>query len=66
MRHGTLLCAIAKRVATLDVWIFAADDHDAAARGWQVDRSRRFIRTYRDPRWDLVAPEPVTQRGRPT
>jgi hypothetical protein len=63
MRHRTPLRAIAKwatgRFTALDGWIFAADDRAAATRGWQIDRSRLFTRTYRDPRWDLVEPGPV-------
>ena len=60
MRHRTPLRAIAKWAAALDIWIFATDDRCATARAWQVDRSSRFTRTYRDPRWDLVGPpEPV-------
>jgi len=63
MRHRTPLRAIAKWVAVLDIWIFAADDRDAAARGWKVDRSSRFTRTYRDPRWDTGL-EPIPGRPR--
>ena len=58
MLHRTLLHAIAKRaggkITALDEWIFAADDVSADDHGWQIDRSRRLTRTYRDPRWDRV------------
>jgi hypothetical protein len=39
----------------VDRWAFRDPDIDATARGWQVGRPRRFLRTYRDPRWDLVS-----------
>lgn len=39
----------------IDQVAFRHIDLDATARGWQVHRNRRFSRTYRDPRWDLVS-----------
>lgn len=38
---------------------FRDPDLDAVARGWTVRRERRFVRTYRDPRWDSVTACPV-------
>jgi len=39
----------------LDRRIFLSVDLDATARGWHVHRTRAFRRSYRNPRWDLVA-----------
>jgi hypothetical protein len=39
----------------VDRRVFRDPDIDATVRGWQVRRSRRFHRIYRDPRWDLVS-----------
>jgi hypothetical protein len=59
MSKPTLIRAAGEWVASLleklDVWIFRTPDLDALARGWQVHRSRRFYRTYRDPRWDQIS-----------
>lgn len=38
----------------VDRFAFREPDLDAIARGWTVRRERRFVRTYRDPRWDTV------------
>ena len=46
---------IARLLDALDRLVFREPDLRATARGWQVRRPRRFIREYRDPRWNLVA-----------
>ena len=60
MFNRTPPCAGAKRLLqrvleALDRKIFLSVDLDATARGWHVRRTRPLSRSYRDPRWDLVA-----------
>jgi hypothetical protein len=45
---------ITRLLDTLDRLLFRDPDLRATAKGWQVRRTRRFEREYRDPRWDLV------------
>jgi hypothetical protein len=65
MFKGTPLRAIATWVArkldALDQVTFRTPDREAIARGWEVRRERRFQRTYRDPRWDLISVCPTCQ-----
>jgi hypothetical protein len=46
---------ITRLLDRIDRAVFREPDLRATARGWQVHRTRRFEREYRDPRWDLVS-----------
>lgn len=49
----------ARLVEAIEHVIFREPDLDAIARGWEVQRHRRFARTYHDPRWNLVSECPT-------
>lgn len=44
----------ARLLDAIDRFAFREPDLDALARGWEVRRGARFVRTYHDPRWDSV------------
>ena len=52
---------VARKLDALDHVAYRTPDLDATARGWEVRRHKRFHRTYRDPRWDLIAVCPTCQ-----
>jgi hypothetical protein len=54
-RQRTLPAILMFLLEAVDRRAFRDPDIDAIARGWQVRRLRRFHRSYRDPRWDLVS-----------
>lgn len=54
-RKARVLALITRLLEAVDQRVFRDVDAGAAAKGWQVSRPRRFHRTYRDPRWDLVS-----------
>lgn len=45
---------LARLLDAVDRFAFREPDLDALARGWEVRRDARFVRAYRDPRWDSV------------
>ena len=54
-RHARVPAILIRLLDAVDRRAFREPDIDATARGWQVRRPRRFVRSYRDPRWDLVS-----------
>ena len=45
---------LARLLDAVDRLAFREPDLDAIARGREVRRDARFVRSYRDPRWDTV------------
>lgn len=54
--RGRLLSWLAGRISSAGDRLFRADDKRAIASGWQITPGRSGLsRTYRDPRFDLLA-----------
>jgi hypothetical protein len=54
-RHAIVPAIIRRLFEALDHRVFRDDEIRQAARGLRVARPRRFVRQYRDPRWDRVS-----------